>query len=138
MAYAFFPALKHELEEFVALWNSHTIRKTRLAASPSGRPDDLYDMPELFGEIDILHERPVATTCWIGGEDCVKPVVDNILDYAESELAEEPPPCCPPEFEEFCCELVTEAFGISIPDPTTNIDVCTDIYKYLIMNITLV
>ena len=49
MAYAFLPVLKKELEEFVELWNSHTIRRTRLAASPCGRPDDLYDMPMLFG-----------------------------------------------------------------------------------------
>ena len=49
MAYAFLPVLKKELEEFVELWNSHTIRRTRLAASPCGRPDDLYDMPMRFG-----------------------------------------------------------------------------------------
>ena len=60
MAYTFFPVLKHELEEFVELWNSHHIRKTRLAASPGGRPEDLYDMPELFGELNNLHKFLVA------------------------------------------------------------------------------
>ena len=38
-----------ELEEFVQLWNSHYIRQTTMAECPSGCPDDIYDVPEIFG-----------------------------------------------------------------------------------------
>ena len=54
MVFAFLPVLMRELEEFVSLWNSHHIRPTRLAACPSGRPDDMYDMPQLFGIATIV------------------------------------------------------------------------------------
>ena len=51
MVFAFLPVLKKELDEFVLLWNTHHIRPTRLVACPSGRPDDIYELPELFGDM---------------------------------------------------------------------------------------
>lgn len=49
MVFVFLPLLTKELNDFVALWNSHHIRPVRLSACPSGRPDDMYDMPQIFG-----------------------------------------------------------------------------------------
>ncbi len=39
--------LENELKEFVHYWNTHRIRKNNQSLSPSGIPDELYDMPEL-------------------------------------------------------------------------------------------
>ena len=36
--------------DFNNYWNSHAIRANRTAECPSGIPDDLYQMPEEFGE----------------------------------------------------------------------------------------
>ena len=41
--------LQKELDEFLVYWNSHLIRQSRNTNSPAGYPDDMYDMPELFG-----------------------------------------------------------------------------------------
>ena len=42
--------LQKELDEFLLYWNNHLIRQSRNANSPAGYPDDMYDMPELFGQ----------------------------------------------------------------------------------------
>ena len=47
------PAIRKDLQEFVEYWNSHTIRPTSGASCPSGRPDDLYDMPSVYGKYCI-------------------------------------------------------------------------------------
>lgn len=49
IAFAFATLLQRDLDEFVMHWNSHRIRKSNLAESPSGVPNDLYDMPEIEG-----------------------------------------------------------------------------------------
>ena len=49
MAFVFLPVLSKELQDYVALWNSHHIRHMQSAACRSGRPDDIYDMPQHFG-----------------------------------------------------------------------------------------
>ena len=49
MAIAVMPAIRQDLHDFVYYWNSHYIRKTSGASCPAGRPDDLYDMPHIYG-----------------------------------------------------------------------------------------
>ena len=44
--FCFLPLLQLELDETVALWNSHRIRKVRNSESPAGRPDILYFSPQ--------------------------------------------------------------------------------------------
>lgn len=51
LVFAHLPVLTRDLNEYVSIWNSHHIRPVRLAGCPSGRPDDMFDMPEEFGEI---------------------------------------------------------------------------------------
>ena len=53
LIYVFLPILKKELNNFMDFWNTHQIRFNRLARCPSGRPDDLYDMPQLFGNMFV-------------------------------------------------------------------------------------
>ena len=41
--------LQEELDTFKIYWNSHNIRPSRHSDSPDGYPDDVHDMPELYG-----------------------------------------------------------------------------------------
>ena len=49
LAFTFGNLLQDDLEDFVADWNSHYLRKSRNPGSPYGRPDDIYSMPALYG-----------------------------------------------------------------------------------------
>ena len=40
--------LQRELDDFVSYWNSHSIRSNRCAECPSGRPDDLFEIPRVW------------------------------------------------------------------------------------------
>ena len=51
MVFAFLLVVTKDLNQFVSFWNSHHIRPVWLASCPSGRPDDMFDMPQEFGEI---------------------------------------------------------------------------------------
>ena len=44
------------MDSTVKTWNRHLIRPSRNANSPSGRPDVMYHIPELYGEIGYLCE----------------------------------------------------------------------------------
>lgn len=44
--------LQQELLEFLHYWNSHNIRTNTLAECPAGIPNDLYSIPEEFGNAD--------------------------------------------------------------------------------------
>lgn len=50
LAYCIVHVVKTELKEFQADWNSHHLRHNNKSRLPSGRPDDLFDMPELYGD----------------------------------------------------------------------------------------
>ena len=41
--------LQAELNSFIVHWNGHRIRTSRKADCPGSYPDDLHDMPEMFG-----------------------------------------------------------------------------------------
>lgn len=48
LAFVFVPLLEKDIADFVEDWNCHSIRKSG-RNSISGRPDDLYCMPQLHG-----------------------------------------------------------------------------------------
>ena len=50
LAFTFGALLQADLDAFVEEWNAHPIRKNRHAPSPHGRPNDMYDMPTLYGK----------------------------------------------------------------------------------------
>ena len=54
LAFVFADVLQKELDGFLEHWNSHPIRPSRNTESPGGFPDDLYDVPELFGMLLLL------------------------------------------------------------------------------------
>ncbi len=42
--------LQNDLKTFVLEWNEHAIRKNSLSNTPHGCPNDIYDIPSLFGK----------------------------------------------------------------------------------------
>lgn len=76
MAITIMPVVRREVEEFVQYWNTHHIRPSFGAAGPSGRPDDLYDMPQLYGkylfrveptekQAPISHMQAKSNVAWV-------------------------------------------------------------------------
>ncbi len=63
LAIVFLPLLERELREFVRYWNSHPLRRNRVAECPQGIPDDLYDMPDNYGGENYL--KPVDVSLWM-------------------------------------------------------------------------
>lgn len=55
------PALEADLSEFVELWNTHLIRRNRLADCPSGVPKEMYETPGLVGKISYGVDHAVKT-----------------------------------------------------------------------------
>ena len=49
LIFASLPCLRQELNDFVIYWNSHLIRKNKLTQSPSGVPNEMYEVPSLYG-----------------------------------------------------------------------------------------
>ena len=54
LAFTFGNLLQRDLDAFVEEWNAHPIRKNRHAPSPHGCPNDIYDMPTLYGKSDMF------------------------------------------------------------------------------------
>ena len=51
LAFVFVPLLQKDLKEFVEDWNTHPIRCNKQSDSPSGRPEDMYSLPVIYGNI---------------------------------------------------------------------------------------
>ena len=48
--YAFGPLIQEQLNAFLNEWNSHKIRKSKMAEAPDGIPNVLFEFPELKGK----------------------------------------------------------------------------------------
>ena len=128
--------MKTDIEEFVEFWNSHSIRSNKLAACPAGRPDDLYEMPELFGNLMCVCVIVSHTVIehYIGGRECVKPFSATVVDYALQHFAQPSPPFLEDEFVENCVDLVNLVFGVHITDDLSTTD-RKEIYVFLVDNV---
>ncbi len=51
LSYVYEQLLQSDIDAFVSDWNMHVIRKNRFSCGPSGRPDDMFDMPKHFGKV---------------------------------------------------------------------------------------
>ena len=136
---ACFPSHSGEIvEEFVQLWNSHTIRLSGLATCPSGQPEDMYDMPELFGKSDLpigiiremilmcihIHyffDNMRLVPCCImyhdsglGGENCAMPLHRMWLTMLFKKWFGHHPHPITKIQDFFCSDRVNEAFGVTV------------------------
>ena len=51
LAYVYGLQLRKSLDDFKDRWNSHRIRTNRVAGCPDDVPEDLYNLPQLYGTI---------------------------------------------------------------------------------------
>ena len=57
LAFVLTPLLRKDIDKFVTDWNGHSIRRGRTAECPAGVPDEIYDMPEEFGNTVKLFKQ---------------------------------------------------------------------------------
>ena len=135
LAVVFLPIIQREADSFVAYWNSHHIRPSRMARCPSGRPDDMYDMPIHYGMYKAhLHSiYPINFTISIGAVNCLQPINKSIYHYAEMQ-AEQPPPHFDHPFFDRCNAQTTHVFGIDLFRDISPFN-CIQLYKYLVNNV---
>lgn len=62
LRYVFGSVLQQDLQEFVQDWNEHPLRKNNRVSSPHGCPNDIYDIPSLYGTSD--QSQPFDTALW--------------------------------------------------------------------------
>ena len=150
MSVAFLPLIQREVQDFMMYWNTHHIRPSHMALCPSGRPDDMFDMPQLYGMIYIytyyrhvstraVHEQyilwSVVRYCFLhllGGQNCLHPLNDGVMNYAQTRAIS----CSPPYNESFfdrCCDLVSQRMNIDLTSTLSPSD-CINVYKYLVNN----
>ena len=148
MAVSIIPVVRRDLQEFVEYWNTHHIRSSSRAFCPSGRPDDMFDMPQIYGnylftgvlvfafvtlmnKFFSLYNHPYLNYI-IGGEACLQTLNRRILNFGK-ERAKQPATPYDDNFFYTCNTLVNHVFGIDVNNASHNN--CIEIYKYLV-NIT--
>ena len=52
LLFTYLPLFEKELQELLADYNSHKIRKQRGKQRPDGVPDDMFHFPEMYGEFE--------------------------------------------------------------------------------------
>lgn len=57
MRFCFLPMVQNDLDMVRRTWNNHRIRKIKNVDAPSGKPDMLFYMPELTGQLVSIFER---------------------------------------------------------------------------------
>ena len=56
LKFCYMPLLKDELDRVAQQWNLHMIRQSANELSPSGRPDTVFFIPEVFNSTSYLQE----------------------------------------------------------------------------------
>ena len=113
LAYVYGLLLKQSLDDFKARWNSHRIRRNRVAGCPDGVPDDLYNLPQLNGMtliITVIYIM-VITSVHLGTRSYKQELDLEVWVYCFLEYAQNAPSFYPDEFrmaaDSILCELHT-------------------------------
>ena len=96
-------------------WNRHLIRPSRNARVPSGRPNILYFMPELYDATDFLCDVPHVQ-----------------IEACKDECRFREPIPCDEDVHELCCAIMVEN-GHEFPSGPQS---AVDLYKELRQSIT--
>ncbi|CAL9692552.1 unnamed protein product [Knipowitschia caucasica] len=102
--------IERELQEVSRLWNTHTIRRSRNAVSPPGKPIVMYRLPQLFGCTDHLKQ--------VGNE--------QIELCREECLPRGPHPCDETVFEISCLAMAENNLH-----PPTSSEEAIELYLFL-------
>lgn len=101
----------------MSYWNSHLLRRNRVAACPQGIPDDLYDMPEEFG-----------------GQNYLQAVDVHIWMQARVQDAHPAPAMYTKELCRECHQLIQDQFGLDLQRDVTPTN-AIELYRYVVNNI---
>ncbi len=102
---------QRDLDEVVALWNCHKIRRYRNQVAPAGRPMMMYSCPELFGKVD-----------------CSQEVDPQKLLLCQAECSRKArSPCLDNDIYELCCLILAET-GLNAPEDPQQ---ASELYIYL-------
>ena len=116
--------LEKSLEEFKERWNSHSIRRSRLANCLAGVPDDLYNLPQINGmqvSIDIIAIIIIyGLTLVLGTYDYKKELSFDAWTYSYCRCATQPLPFFPPEFQAAATAIMQVDLGMCKEDITAN------------------
>ncbi|XP_038147935.1 uncharacterized protein LOC119787932 [Cyprinodon tularosa] len=102
--------IEEELQQVSHLWNTHTIRHSRNAVAPSGRPILMYTIPHLFHGREHLVE-----------------VSREAVESCKQECRQRGPYPCDQTVFSLCCLIMSENFLLS---PTTA-DEAIELYIFL-------
>lgn len=89
-----------ELDDTVQVWNTHTIRPSKNISVPSGRPNVMYALPQLYGTRDFF-----------------SPVEDEHLQLCKDQCVFRRPIPCDPDVYELCNILMVESHLTLPKDP---------------------
>ncbi|XP_031333807.1 uncharacterized protein LOC116176151 [Photinus pyralis] len=90
--YCFMDLIQNELNTIVLEWNSHYIRKNKNGTCPPGRPDLLYNFPEVYNcenyitEINSLHVQNCEDECIFLNSPCADEDVFNLCQIIAFEM----------------------------------------------------
>lgn len=93
--------LRKELDEFKECWNWHLIAKSKGASLPTGRPNSLYHLPQLYGTKSYKISVDLA----------------DVEEFDNPNFAQNRPDNC----EEFCefADAVLQMRGLSRERPSS-------------------
>lgn len=137
MGYIFGSLLQKDLDEFVKDWNDHPIRRNRHTPSPHGCPNDIYDMPSLYGK-HFLTQEDINTDNYkhrTGTSDQLQPMDTTLWTTCMLHESTAAPKLCPVVFQNTADVVLHTNFGLTIDDVThAN---CRNIYLQLVYHIEL-
>lgn len=88
------------MDDTVQVWNGHTIRPSRNISVPSGRPNVMYALPQLYGSRDFL-----------------TPVEDEYLQLCKDECVFRRAILCDSDVYQLCNILMAESHLTLPRDP---------------------
>ncbi|CAI5653177.1 unnamed protein product [Oreochromis niloticus] len=92
--------IQDELDDAAQVWNTHSIRPSKNINIPSGRPNLMYTLPELYGTRDFL---------------C--PTEEEHVDLCKNECVFRLTKPCDPVVYELCNILMSESHLTPPTDP---------------------
>ena len=111
MAICILPVVRRDLQNFKEYWNTHHIRPSRRAYCPSGRPDDMFEMPQVYGNffLSLVH-KPYSL--FLGGDPCLQTMINGRIFFQ-------------------MCDMLVNHVDVNNASHTN----CFTVYKYLVNNI---
>lgn len=117
--YVSVPVLEMEVLEHVCHWNSHLIRKNKQCETPCCVPDEMHEMPGLYGRYSSLLIGPFTQfLLQAGAIDQMNPFDANLWMLAWHSESELPPPFLPTEFEDWADDILLTDLNIVRHDVT--------------------